>query len=64
MFSLIADLIVDGDERIAGRMRRALISADNGVVPGQGEPAYPELFKTLLTQGRADQTCHMVSAAP
>lgn len=63
VFRLIADLIADGETGTANRVRRALLGADDAVAPGRDEPAHPDLFEALLTQGRADQTQHWVSAA-
>jgi len=63
VFHLIADLIADGETRTAHRIRRALLGADDAVAPSRGEPAYPELFEALLTQGRVGATDHRVTAA-
>ncbi|WP_324663617.1 hypothetical protein [Haloarcula sediminis] len=63
VFRLIADLIADGETRTAHRVRRALLGADDAVAPSRDEPAHPELFEALLTQGRAEQTDHRVTAA-
>ncbi|MGB9953409.1 hypothetical protein ACOZ4F_13555 [Haloarcula marismortui] len=63
VFRLIADLIADGETRTAHRVRRALLGADDAVAPSRDEPAHPDLFEALLTQGRAEQTDHRVTAA-
>jgi len=63
VFRLVAELIADGETRTAHRVRRALLGADDAVAPSREEPPHPELFEALLTQGRADQTDHRVTAA-
>jgi hypothetical protein len=63
VFRLIADLVADGETRTAHRVRRALLGADDAVAPSRGEPAQPELYEALLTQGRVDATDHRVTAA-
>jgi len=63
VFDLIADLIADGEMRTAHRIRRALIGTDDAVAPSREAPPHPELFEALLTQGRADTTSHVVTAA-
>jgi len=63
VFRLIADLIADGETRTAHRVRRTLLGADDSVAPSRDEPSHPELFEASLTQGRAGQTDHRVTAA-
>jgi hypothetical protein len=63
VFRLIADLIADGETRTAHRVRRDLLGADDAVASSRDEPPHPELFEALLTQGRAEQTNHRVTAA-
>jgi hypothetical protein len=63
VFALIADLVANGETRNAHRVCRALLGADDAVAPSRDEPAHPQLFEALLTQGRAEQTDHRVTAA-
>ena len=63
VFRLIAELVAEGETRMASRVRQALIGVDDAVAPSREEPAHPELFEALLTQGRADRTDHRVTAA-
>jgi hypothetical protein len=63
VFRLIAGLLADDEMRTAHRVRRALLGTDNAVAPSKDEPAHPELFEALLTQGRVENTGHRVNVA-
>lgn len=63
VFSLLAELVADGEADTAYRVRRALLGDDDTVNPGRKEQPYSDLFDALLAQGRAEVADSVINAA-
>jgi hypothetical protein len=63
VFSLLAELVADGEAGTAHQVRRALIGDDDTVNLGRKEQPYSDLFDALLAQGRAEVTDSVINAA-
>lgn len=57
VFGLIAELVADGEQAMANRVRSALLASD------EKEFTHPELLTALLERGRADTTDDRVNLA-
>lgn len=62
VFGLIADLVADGETRMAHRVRRELIGVDTANRPVRDSPTHPEMYDALLARFHTDGSGSTVNA--